>query len=614
MSDRIRVLHVDDDPDFVEVAAEHLRREDDRISVDTATAPDEALDALDRAGFDCVVSDHDMPGKDGIEFLEAVREDHPDLPFILFTGKRSETVASEAISAGVTDYLRKNGGSAQYTVLANRISNAVEQYRSERAVEATERKLSQIAEHTEDVLFLFEGDWSELLFINSAYEEVWGRSTAELERDPTAFLEYVHPDDRETAARSMGRLADGQRDAVEYRIERPDGETRWVRGRSTPILDDDGNVDRIVGFVRDITAHRQRNEELREKSTLLDQLFKQVPIHMYVKDDEARHIRVSEHHADDPGKYRGKTDREVFSGEFGEETYADDMRVIETEDPILDQEEFLPLREEWHLTSKVPWYGDGGEVRGLIGVTKSITERKQYERELERQNERLDAFASVVSHELRNPLNVARGRLDLARTECDSDHLDDVARAHERMETLIKDLLSLAREGKQVSEIEPVSLPELATECWDTVETTDARLDVRTDRTLDADPGRLTQLFENLFRNAVEHGSSGPPDSRGDAAESTGDDPPGRGGEHVTVTVGDLDDSSGFYVEDDGSGIAPANRDRVFEAGYSTAAEGTGFGLSIVSEIVEAHGWEITVVEGEAGGARFEITGVETGG
>jgi PAS domain S-box-containing protein len=603
MSDRIRVLHVDDDPDFADVTAEHLRRVDGRISVDTATTPEDGLETLENARFDCVVSDHDMPGKDGIEFLETVREEHPDLPFILFTGKGSESIASEAISAGVTDYLRKNAGSAQYAVLANRIGNAVDQYRSKRAVEETERKLSQIAEHTDDILFLFEGDWSELLFINSAYEDVWGGSIAELERDPTSFLAHVHPEDREIAERSMERLIEGECDTVEYRVERSDGEVRWVHGRGTPILDEEGDVDRIVGFVRDVTEHRERKMELHEKSTLLDQLFKQVPIHMYIKDDDARHIRVSEYHADDPEEYLGRTDREVFPGEFGEETYADDMGVIESEDPILDKEEFLPLQGEWHLTSKVPWYGDEGEVRGLIGVTKSITERKQYERELERQNERLDEFASVVSHELRNPLNVARGRLDLARAECESEHLEDVAHAHERMETLIQDLLSLAREGKQVSEVEPVSIPTLVTECWGTVETTDARLDVRTDRTIRADPGRLTQLFENLFRNAIDHG----------AASRERLDTAGGDGDPVTITVGDLDDASGFYVEDDGPGIDLENREKVFEAGYSTTEEGTGFGLSIVSEIVEAHGWEITVTGGEAGGARFEITGVEAG-
>jgi PAS domain S-box-containing protein len=603
MSDRIHVLHVDDDADFADMTAEHLRREDDQISVDTATAPGDALEALDSTRFDCVVSDHDMPGRNGIEFLEAVREEHPDLPFILFTGKGSEAVASEAISAGVTDYLRKSGGLAQYAVLANRIGNAVDQYRSERAVEATERKLSRIAEHTDDVLFLFEGDWSELLFINSAYEEVWGGSIAELERDPTLFLEYVHPEDRAVAERSIERLVSGEQDTVECRINRPDGELRWIHSQGTPIFDEQGNVDRIVGFVRDITENRERKAELQKKSTLLDQLFTQVPIHMYVKNDDARHIRVSAHLTGGPEKYLGRTDLEVFSGGIGEETHADDMRVIETEEPILDKEEFLPHEEEWHLTSKVPWYGEEGEIRGLIGVTKSITERKQYERELERQNERLDEFASVVSHELRNPLNVARGRLDLARGECESEHLEEVARANERMETLIEDLLSLAREGKQVSDVEPVSLPELTAECWRTVETTDARVDIRVDRTLQADPGRLTRLFENLFRNAIEHGAA----SHERLGATDG------GGDPVTVTVGGLDNESGFYVEDDGPGIDPKNHDRVFEAGYSTTEEGTGFGLSIVSEIVEAHGWDITIAEGQAGGARFEITGIEAG-
>ncbi len=586
MSDPIRVLLVDDNPRFADVAAEHLRREDDRISVDTMTDPSEAFEALGGGSFDCIVSDHDMSGQDGIEFLETVREAYLDLPFILFTGKGSEAVASEAISAGVTDYLQKEGDLSQYTVLANRIANAVQQYRSQRAVEETERKLSRIAERTDDVLFLFEGDWSDVLFVNSNYESVWGEPIAELERDPTSFLGHVHPEDREEVTRSMERVSDGERVTVEFRLVRPDGDRRWLRAEGTPIFDD-GEVDRIVGFVRDITDERER----RRKSSLLDQVFEQVPVHMYLKDEEGRHVRVSEHHTDDPGRYLGRTDRELFPGEFGEETHADDKRVIETGEPILDKEEYLPDREDWHLTSKVPRYGDEGEIRGVIGVTKSITERKEYERELERQNERLDEFASVVSHDLRNPLNVAEGRLELARAECESAHLEDVAAAHDRMESLIESLLSLARGGERVSEPEPVRLGELARECWSTVETADARLDVRTARTIHADPTPLTQLFENLFRNAVE-----------------------QDGGDVTVVVDELDGADGFFFADDGPGIPAEDRDRVFETGYSTTDGGTGFGLSIVSEIVDAHGWEISVTDGEAGGARFEITGVEPGG
>jgi len=129
MVDSTRLLHVDDEPDFAELTAVYLEREGDRFDIETATSASEGLVLLDD-DIDCIVSDYDMPGMNGIEFLEAVRGEYPDVPFVLFTGKGGEEVASEAISAGVTDYLQKRGGSEQYELLANRISNAVEQTRA----------------------------------------------------------------------------------------------------------------------------------------------------------------------------------------------------------------------------------------------------------------------------------------------------------------------------------------------------------------------------------------------------------------------------------------------------------------------------------------------------
>ena len=137
----IRLLHVDDDTDMAELTATFLERENEQFVVETATGPAEGLDRLVEADFDCVVSDYDMPRRNGIEFLEAVRDEFPDLPFVLFTGKGSEEIASEAISAGVTDYLQKGTGSDQYTVLTNRVRNAVEQYRSRRALETNRKRL-----------------------------------------------------------------------------------------------------------------------------------------------------------------------------------------------------------------------------------------------------------------------------------------------------------------------------------------------------------------------------------------------------------------------------------------------------------------------------------------
>ncbi|WP_410767000.1 two-component system sensor histidine kinase NtrB [Haloferax sp. DFSO60] len=255
-----------------------------------------------------------------------------------------------------------------------------------------------------------------------------------------------------------------------------------------------------------------------------------------------------------------------------------------------------PLPVEVHLRETTI----KGEKR-VLAVVRDITERKQRQQELELQNERLERFASIVSHDLRNPLNVAQGRLELAREASDNEHLETIERAHTRMETLIGDLLVLAREGTTAMDSQSVELASRATTAWANVTSDGSTLVVEGEKTIRADPRRLDQLFENLFRNSIEHG--GPDDS---AVSDGGVD---NGDEGVTVTVGLTDD--GFYVEDDGPGVPPEKRALVFEPGHTTSANGTGFGLSIVSEIVSNHGWEIHLTESESGGARFEMNGVE---
>lgn len=224
---------------------------------------------------------------------------------------------------------------------------------------------------------------------------------------------------------------------------------------------------------------------------------------------------------------------------------------------------------------------------GTVVLLTDVTEEEQYRMRLELQNQRLEQFAAIISHDLRNPLNVAAGRLELATKDNENEHLDAIAAAHDRMGELIEDVLTLARQGEPIDETAPVDIVDLALACWEMVDTPDGTLHTMESRIIEADPERLHQLFENLFRNAVTHG-----------------------GANVSIRVGGLD--NGFYVEDNGPGIPPEERSNIFDWGYTTGQQGTGLGLAIVHEIVRGHGWEIHITESVEGGARFEITGVRS--
>jgi signal transduction histidine kinase len=210
--------------------------------------------------------------------------------------------------------------------------------------------------------------------------------------------------------------------------------------------------------------------------------------------------------------------------------------------------------------------------------------------ELQRERDRLEEFASIVSHDLRNPLNVADGHLTLVQQKDDGtfeDHLESIQASLDRMEAIIEETLTLAREGRAVGETSAVDLSEVAEASWDAVDTADAELSIDTDVTVQADADRLHHVFENLFRNAVEHG-----------------------GDDVTLRVDTLGDARGFSVADDGPGIPEADRERVLEPGHTTQDSGSGFGLTIVEQIATAHGWRLRIDESDAGGARFEFRDV----
>ena len=224
----------------------------------------------------------------------------------------------------------------------------------------------------------------------------------------------------------------------------------------------------------------------------------------------------------------------------------------------------------------------GPEALSEIGDAVSTGFRlRETSDQLERERERLEALRSLVSHDLGNPLNLAAGRLDLARTEVESEHLDHVETGLERLNSLADTGVKFVRVGREVADRDPVELAEIAPECWKYSGAEAGELVVE-ETTVRGESERLRMLLNQLFENAVVHND-----------------------ESVTVTVGPLD-RGGFYVADDGDGIPEDEREHVFERGYTTEPEREGHGLAVVEEIVSAHGWTVRLGDSETG-TRIEV-------
>jgi len=608
MDDDIHVLNVDDDPDFVGVTAEFLERGDDRFTVETAGSGPEGLDRLTPA-VDCVISDYDMPDMNGIEFLEAVREEYPDLPFVLFTGKGSEEVASEALTLGATDYLQKAIGTDQYELLANRVSRAVGQFRAERELDRKNELLAKSQNLADVGAWEYDPQEESTYFTDKVYE-IYGVDST-YDPDPEGDIrQFYHPADRDTVRDCVNRaLEEGTPYDIEVRITAADGTEKWVRTRADPQFED-GTCQRVRGTIRDITERKERERNIAQTKEWYQTLLDGAPDAVFVADAESGEIRETNQAATrllgrPPGKIVGLDQADLYpsetvteyaglfdqdgNGEGRPETLGEQLEAT-----IVDA-----TGEQIPVEISVQTVEIDGEHYNQAYV-RDISARKERERELERQNDRLDEFVTVISHDLRNPLRTLSASLELIETDND-ESLERCHRTIGRMEDLIDNLVRLARHGETDSELAPVRLSTIAWKCARTTGLSEGALSVTTDATVVADESRLGQLFENLFANSVEHGSTGTP---------TGPDHAGSDEtQSVSLTVGRLDD--GFYVADDGAGIPEVERDRIFRVGYSTGDEGTGFGLSIVKQVAEAHGWDIRVTESADGGARFEVTGVE---
>ena len=404
-SEPIHILHVDDESDFTDLAATYLQREDDRFSVHTELSASDGLDRLADERFDCVISDYDMSGRDGIEFLEAVRDDHPELPFILFTGRGSEEVASEAISTGVTDYLQKDTGTEQYAILGNRVRNAVERHRADHERQRMRERMELALEVTDSVIFEIDLDTGDLRS-HGAMGEVFDDPSGDGKNRADFVERAVHPEDRDRIHDLFGRLQRGESeyDTIDYRTNPALGEQRWMRGHAYY----EGSAEpRIVGFATDVTEQKTRERQLRELNERFEHLAEAVPQGLFiVAADYSETLYVNsaakelygidgEDVAADPSSWQRHVHPEDLDRLRAD---IETQRTGGVEGP--QHQEFRIQHPErgtrWLNVDMYPIREDD-EVERLAGVATDVTERREREMELMRYERIVEDLQDVVA-------------------------------------------------------------------------------------------------------------------------------------------------------------------------------------------------------------------------
>ena len=366
----VRILHIDDNHDFTDLVSAFLQRERDYFDVVSKNDPRDGLDCLKEADVDCIVSDYEMPGLDGLDVLDRVRDDFSDLPFILFTGKGSEEIASEAISNGVTEYLQKGGGREQYEVLANRIEQAVARHRAEQQVtrgyHAIETALDGIS------LLDTEGRF---IYVNKSYADITGYDRRELLGEQ---WEILYRDDE------IDRVHNEM--LPQARANKWEGQTVYVRK--------DGNlvkVDHRLTYTSDDTlictiSDNAEAEEVREELSLKEQAIDKAPVGITITDPSKEDnpiIYINDAFVELTGYPReevlGRNCRFLQGTETQNEARAEMRNAIASAEPV--SVELRNYRKDgemfWNRVNIAPISGANGETERFIGFQQDVTDQRE---------------------------------------------------------------------------------------------------------------------------------------------------------------------------------------------------------------------------------------------
>ncbi len=483
----------------------------------------------------------------------------------------------------------------------------------ERRLEANDAILTQLTATTDDVFWMFDADFTELQFVNDAYEEVWGRPVAAVRENPMDFIEGVHPDDREMVLGAVEALQNGESTEHEYRVNPGEDYARWVWVRGEPVYGEDGTLDRVAGFARDITDRKRREQDLERSERQFEAVFNDPQLLVGLLDTDGRIQRINEtalaHSLANPGDIQGRHFSETPWWSHDDKLQVQIRewldRAADGEYVEFEAEHPLPDGGEMAVEGTVrPVTDEAGVVRSLIVSARDVTDRQERERQLEESNERLEKFAYVASHDLQEPLRTISNYIELIAEEYSEDlpeeadrFVDTVVTGSERMQSMIDGLLDYSRVTTRGDEFESVDteavLDGVINDLGVMLDEHDGAIEYGDLPTVDADRSQFHQLIQNLVTNALEHSDDGPV--------------------AITVRGSDEGDRYRFEVEDDGPGIAENRQEkvfRIFKSGtqYQTSSQAKGIGLAICDNIVQRHGGNIHVESEPGEGSTFVFT------
>jgi PAS domain S-box-containing protein len=493
----------------------------------------------------------------------------------------------------------------------------------------------RVLEHTETIRATLESTADGILVVDSTgrivahnqkFATMWTVPVPLLRRrDLRSLLDFVGPQlkDPEAFTSIVQTVHADPKLKTDDVIEFKDG--RVFERHSEPQSVNGRNVGRVWGF-RDVTERRRAEEALSDERRLLRTLIDNMPDYIYVKDTQSRFVLANRSLAQMVGAPNlkdllGKTDYDYFPREVASAFFADEQAIIRSGQPLVNHEEEAVDAEgntKWLLTSKVPWRDPHGQMIGIIGIGRDITEHKragdvlrQAKEAAEAANRAKSEFLANMSHEIRTPMNGIMGMTELVLdTELNPEqreYLNLARMSADSLLSLINDILDYSKIEAGKLGIDAIEF-NLADSVGNTMKTLSLRahqkglelafeIGPEVPDALVGDPGRLRQIIVNLVGNAIKFTEQG----------------------EVVVHVEMESKAEGeiqlhFIVADTGIGVPFEKQTAIFEAfnqadgSMTRKYGGTGLGLTISSRLVQLMGGRIWVDSEPGHGSRFHFT------